>query len=275
MAYGSSQARSCIRTADTARATPDLNPIWDLHHSSQQHQILNPVSETRYWTCIFTETSPVLNSLSHNGNSQQHQIRATSGTYATACGNVRSLTHWARPGIKPTSSWILVLFLTRWTTTGTPGFTFWSQLNQAEGRAIWRLLASLSPGPRPWHIGIVPSPSGFVSFVPFPGCVTRVTVRALGTSSVHQEQSHHPCPRGDGEAVLDQAVRPGVQWVGHVLGLAHSMGACRQWSPSDWVQIPATASNILPWASEHASCLREKQFLFPGPGQRCHEMLCI
>ena len=30
------------------------------------------------------------------------------------------LTHWARPGIKPTSSWVLVRFLTHWTTRGTP-----------------------------------------------------------------------------------------------------------------------------------------------------------
>ena len=30
-----------------ATATQDLSHIWDLHHSSQQHQILNPLSETR------------------------------------------------------------------------------------------------------------------------------------------------------------------------------------------------------------------------------------
>ena len=52
---------------------------------------------------------------------QQHQIRATSATYTSVHGNSRSLTYWARPGIKPTSSWILVRFLTCWATTGTPG----------------------------------------------------------------------------------------------------------------------------------------------------------
>ena len=31
-----------------------------------------------------------------------------SGTYTTAHGNTGSLTHWARPGTKPVSSWILV-----------------------------------------------------------------------------------------------------------------------------------------------------------------------
>ena len=54
--------------------------------------------------------------------------------YPTAWGNARSLTHWARPGIEPWSSWILVRFisaepwqelllvgfLTPWATMGTP-----------------------------------------------------------------------------------------------------------------------------------------------------------
>ena len=41
-------------------------------------------------------------------------------TYATACGNTQPLTHWASPGTKPTSSWLLVGFLTHWATLGTP-----------------------------------------------------------------------------------------------------------------------------------------------------------
>ena len=47
-------------------------------------------------------------------------IWATSVTYTTVCVNDRSLTHWVRPGIKSSSSWILVRFLTCWTTMGTP-----------------------------------------------------------------------------------------------------------------------------------------------------------
>ena len=34
----------------------------------------------------------------------QHRIRAASATYAAACNNAGSLTHWARPGIEPASS---------------------------------------------------------------------------------------------------------------------------------------------------------------------------
>ena len=39
------------------------------------------------------------------------QIRATSATYTTAHGNVRSLTHWGRPGIEPAIPWFLVEFV--------------------------------------------------------------------------------------------------------------------------------------------------------------------
>ena len=35
-----------------------------------------------------------------------------SATYTTVHSNARSLTHWARPEIKPGSSWILVGFIT-------------------------------------------------------------------------------------------------------------------------------------------------------------------
>ena len=40
-------------------------------------------------------------------------------------GNTRSLTHWAGPGIKPTSSWILVGFITtepQWELPHSPSF---------------------------------------------------------------------------------------------------------------------------------------------------------
>ena len=56
---------------------------------------------------------------------QQCQIQAMSITYATACGNMGSLTPRVRPGIKPLSSWILVRFLTHWATTGTLRTDFW------------------------------------------------------------------------------------------------------------------------------------------------------
>ena len=38
----------------------------------------------------------------------QHRIWATSVNYVAACGNTRSLTHWARPGVESKSSWTLL-----------------------------------------------------------------------------------------------------------------------------------------------------------------------
>ena len=42
---------------------------------------------------------------------QQHQIQASSVTYTTAPGSTGSLTHWARAGIEPTTSWFPVGFV--------------------------------------------------------------------------------------------------------------------------------------------------------------------
>ena len=38
---------------------------------------------------------------------QQHQNWTTSAPHTAACSNARSLNHWVRPGIEPTSSWTL------------------------------------------------------------------------------------------------------------------------------------------------------------------------
>ena len=42
---------------------------------------------------------------------QQHRCRGASVTYTTAHSNARSLTHWVRPGIEPTTSWFLAGFV--------------------------------------------------------------------------------------------------------------------------------------------------------------------
>ena len=52
-----------------ATETQDLSPVCDLHHSSQQRWILNPLSEARDGTRILMDTSQVLNLPSHNRNS--------------------------------------------------------------------------------------------------------------------------------------------------------------------------------------------------------------
>ena len=57
-------------------------------------------------------------------SSQQHRIQAGSVTYNRANSNARSLTHWARPGIKPASSWILVGFVNCWAMKETPELSY-------------------------------------------------------------------------------------------------------------------------------------------------------
>ena len=58
---------------------------------------------------------------------QQRGIWAKPAIYTTAHCNTRSLTHWARPGIKPLSSWVLVRFINHWATMGTLVLCpFWS-----------------------------------------------------------------------------------------------------------------------------------------------------
>ena len=50
---------------------------------------------------------------------QQCWIRSVSSTYTTAHSNAGSLTHWARPGIKYVSPWILVGIVNCWATRET------------------------------------------------------------------------------------------------------------------------------------------------------------
>ena len=59
---------------------------------------------------------------------QPHRIQAASVNYTTAHGDARSWSHWARPGIEPTSSCILVGFVTaepQWELTDICLFFNW------------------------------------------------------------------------------------------------------------------------------------------------------
>ena len=62
---------------------------------------------------------------------QQCGIWAPSATYTTAHGNAGSLTHWARPGIEPASSWMLIRFVSTSPQKEFPYFIlFYFILNQ-------------------------------------------------------------------------------------------------------------------------------------------------
>ena len=89
MAYGGSQleVEPELQLPAYATAMPDPSRIYDLPHSSQQHLILNPLSEARDGTRKLMVTSWVHNPLSHNGNSLKcpmfptHQKRCPSLLY--------------------------------------------------------------------------------------------------------------------------------------------------------------------------------------------------
>ena len=50
-----------------------------------------------------------------------HQSYSSVGSEPSH-SNTGSLTHWARPGIEPATSWFLVRFVNHWATMGTPLF---------------------------------------------------------------------------------------------------------------------------------------------------------
>ena len=48
-----------LQAYPTAIAMQDPSHVCDLHHSSQQHQILNPLSKARDWICIRMDASQI------------------------------------------------------------------------------------------------------------------------------------------------------------------------------------------------------------------------
>jgi len=66
---------------------------------------------------------------------QQREIWAVSVTYTTAHGNARFLTHWARSGIKPATSWFLVRFVNHCALTGTPITDYWVEFSVLYSRS--------------------------------------------------------------------------------------------------------------------------------------------
>ena len=58
---------------------PDQSHICDLHHNSQQHWILNRLSEATECTRVLMDTGQVHNLLSHSGNSQTGLLEQVGG----------------------------------------------------------------------------------------------------------------------------------------------------------------------------------------------------
>jgi len=108
-----------------------------------------------FFFCLFSRATPtayggsqargligaVATSL-HHSHSNAGSERAVSVTYTTAHGSVEPLTHWARPGIEPATSWFLVGFVNHGATTGTPRRLFslrWN-ISMSCGNSCFQLL---------------------------------------------------------------------------------------------------------------------------------------
>ena len=61
---------------------------------------------------------------SHNTTRSEPHLRPTQQS-----ATILDPAHWGKPGFKPTSSWILIRFLTHWATIGTLSFLFFNGLS--------------------------------------------------------------------------------------------------------------------------------------------------
>ena len=92
-------------TYTTAIATRDLSHVSDLHHSSWQCPILNPLNEARDWTCILMNTSWVHNPPRYNRNSPHLPLFKGHGQVGRLPANVSPLQlsnreHLPRKGLQ-------------------------------------------------------------------------------------------------------------------------------------------------------------------------------
>ena len=80
---------------DTATATWDPSHICNLHHSSWQCQILNPLSETRDWTHILMDTSQIHYHWTTTGTPDSHSFDISTLSHV-----VFIISHWKKGGRK-------------------------------------------------------------------------------------------------------------------------------------------------------------------------------
>ena len=68
---------------------------------------------------------------------QQFWIWAASAACAPVCGNARSLTHWVKPGMEPTSSWTLCWVLNLLSHNRISCLCYWCQcLAECDGKGL-------------------------------------------------------------------------------------------------------------------------------------------
>ena len=100
----------------------------------------------------------------------QCQIPASSSTYTTAHSNAGSLTHWAGPGIEPTSSWMIVWLVTVEPHWKLPQESFFHHHLPASSHCFFKAQHSCSllnkiPSTSMTLHQLFPQPESFLSFL--------------------------------------------------------------------------------------------------------------
>ena len=92
-----------LQAYTSATATPDPSQVCDLHHSSQQCQILNPQSEARDWTCVLMDTSWTHFCCAMTGSPKTEDSKVP---HEQPVANVIFLYQWARLSWHLGYSWL-------------------------------------------------------------------------------------------------------------------------------------------------------------------------
>ena len=164
---------------------------------------------------------------------QQYQIRAMSSTYTIVHGNTGSLTHWTRPGIEPTTSRVLVRFISAAPQWEVPYHTLIH--SSVEGHlGCFHVLAIVNRAAM--NIGMHVS---FLSLFFFFFCLFRAQPMAYGGSQVWVESKLQP---------LAYATATAMRNPSHVCDLHHSSWQCWNLNPlseaRDWTCVFKDASQI-------------------------------
>ena len=92
--------------------------IWNREKSEKPEQsggfrwdILNIQAVTRFFLGFFVFCLFRAAPMAYGGSQARGRITATAASLQHSHSNARSLTHWAKPGIEPETSWFLVRFV--------------------------------------------------------------------------------------------------------------------------------------------------------------------
>ena len=121
----------------TVTATPDPSHVCDLHRSSQQCWILNPLSEARDWTCNLMVPSWIRFRCATMGTPESHVKRK-------GIDNKTGVWLWLSEVVGKSFPYAITIKLDKNDVTGVPIVTQWKWIRLVSMRTWIQSLASLS-----------------------------------------------------------------------------------------------------------------------------------